>query len=238
MAQDLIIQLICILPLIQILVYILGGILLKRLAKYTHDFWFMCWLIPRHIKRPDCEQSKYYNRFPIKKGQYWNLSQAIDDPFLIELADNINKKIGNKSDGYKARYILKLVQFGYTYRRDVKTYGDAERWAFPVCTSLLHIGDCEDGQLLGAGLSKLCGLDVVMVSLYGHAMYAVKVNGFGMKVEHNGEKYLLCETTSILPIGISLTEAKILATYEVEEPPQDYIDKYTIYDEFSKYPLN
>ena len=173
----------------------------------------------------------------MKKGAYWSYAPQIDDPFMHELANNILAKVGKKSNRYIAGYILQLVQYGYTYRSDKDTYGDTEKWAFPVCTSLLHIGDCEDGSLLGAGLSKLCGIDTVTVSLKGHAMYAVRVNGFGMKVEHNGKKYLLCETTSVLPLGLNVSSAQIYGQYDVIAPPSEYLTNYTIYDPFIKYPL-
>lgn len=77
-----------------------------------------------------------------------------------------------------------------------------------------------------------------MVSVKGHALYAVNVNGFGMKVKHDGKKYLLCETTAVLPLGICLSEKELRGTYDVLDPPEDYIERYTTYDTFDKYPLN
>lgn len=84
---------------------------------------------------------------------------TIDDPFLNDIASQIIKKVGKKSDKYIAGYILKLVQMGYTYKHDIDIFGDSDRHCFPVCLSYLHEGDCEDGAIMGAGLSKLCGLD-------------------------------------------------------------------------------
>lgn len=211
---------------------------MKQTARYRKDFWFFYHFIPRHIKCPDYKQSKYYDRFPIRSSQNYKYDATIDDPFMIELASEINKKIGNKSDKYKAGYILKLVQHGYTYQSDTKTYGSSDKNQFPVCTSLIHIGDCEDGAFLGAGLSTLCGLDQAIIYVYGHMAYGVQVNGFGWKFSHEGKKYLWCETTSVLPIGMHSNELKVLGTYTPTEPPEDFIYKCTEIDDFDKYPLN
>ena len=210
---------------------------MKLTAKDRKDFWFFYYFIPRHVKRPTCELSKYYNRFPKKNNDTYKYQMTLDDPFMVELAENINKKIGNKSDKYKAGYILKLVQMGYTYRSDSKTYGVAEKYQFPVCTSYLHIGDCEDGQLLGVGLCKLCGLDQAIVHVEGHLAYGVRVNGFGCKFEHEGKKYLWCESTQITPPGVHVNEKKVINTYTPEVPPELYIYTDTVEDKFNKYPL-
>ena len=107
---------------------------MKVTARYRKDFWFFYHFIPRHIKRPDCTSSKYFDRFPLTDSTYWVNAMTLDDSFLSELASNIDKKIGKKSDKYKAGYILKLVQSGYTYRSDTDTYGQVDYRAFPVCT--------------------------------------------------------------------------------------------------------
>lgn len=207
-------------------------------AKYRKDFWFIYHGIPRHIKRPVCQLSKYYDRFPQSDTNLIGYIPTIDDPFMIELAGNIMKKVGKRSQKYRAGYILKLVQMGYTYSLDRKTYGDRERYQFPVCTSFLHIGDCEDGAYLGAGLSKLCGIDQAIIHVYGHMAYGVNVDGFGCKFDHDGKKYLWCETTSPLPPGMHINDKIIFGTYSVEIPPEQFIKDHTYKDSFDKYPLN
>lgn len=219
------------------LVYMGINLLMKYTAKNREDFWFFFYGIPRHIKRPNCEYSQYYNRFPKKNSSIYEYASTIDDPFMIELAQALKDKIGNRSDRYKANYILKMVQSGVTYRKDSITYGNSERYAFPVCTSYLHIGDCEDSALLGAGLSKKLGLDTVMVLVNGHLAYAVNVNGFGVKVPYMGKKYLWCESTSIFPAGIYLDKFEIKGIYQVMTPPESYRDDDTYFDLFNKYPL-
>lgn len=217
------------------LVYIIGGFILKSLAYKNKEFVFWYHFLPRKIKCPDCTKSPYFNRFPRNDYSHWNYVPTPDDQFMKKLADNVMAKIGNRSDKYKAGYILKLTQFAYTYTSDIQQYGVNERWAFPVCLGYLRRGDCEDGAVFGCTLSILCGLDAVMVSRYGHALYGVNVNGFGMKVDHNGKKYIQCETTAVMPMGITLNSGKFLGCYEVKEHPSDYIDRMTFYDEFDKY---
>lgn len=210
---------------------------MKYTARYRTDFWFIYRLIPRHIKRPECHNSKYFNKFPKPKKDEYYYDPTLDDPFLNQLASEILKKIGKKSDKYKAGYILKLVQMGYTYKHDSELFGVEDKHGYPVCTSYLHLGDCEDGAILGAGLSKLCGLDQTLIYVYGHMAYGVRVNGFGCKYEYNGKKYLWCETTDTMPIGFHQNNKKIYGIYEPSLPPKDYIDTYTYNDQFDKYPL-
>lgn len=208
--------------------------LMKKLARYTTDFifWYRC--IPRRVERPDCKESKYYGRFPYKDGTHWEYANCQDDPWLKDLAHTVMQRTKGRSDRYKANYILHLTQYAYTYQKDMKTYGTSEKWAFPVCTGYLHIGDCEDGALFGASLSRACGLDVVMVSVVGHAMYAVNVKGFGKRVEHDGKKYLLCETTAPLPMGLC-SLGRLNGCFEVLYPPIDYMLNHTYEDSFEQY---
>lgn len=206
-----------------------SDILVKR-----KDFWFVYHFIPRRVKMPDCKTSKYFNRFPDKDGTQWSSAVTLDDPWLRELAGNIEKKIGRKSDRYKAGYILKLTQYAYRYKRDIDTYGVSEKWAFPVCTAYLRVGDCEDGTLLGAGLSHLLGIETITIQKEGHALYGVKVKGFGMRYEYKGESYLICETTGILPMGISFSETRYLGGHELRMEP-DYLEKHTYVESFNNY---
>ena len=208
---------------------------MKTTAKNRDDFWFFYRFIPRHIKRPDCKQSPYFDRFPRKDVVVCKYQMTLDDPYLIQLAQQINIKTRGKSAKYKAGYILKLVQMGYTYQKDRKTYGVDEKYQFPVCTSYLHIGDCEDGALLGVGLSKLCGLDAQLIRVHGHLAYGVRVNGFGCKFKHDGKKYIWCEQTSIMPIGVHFNNKKILGTFTPFSPPVDYIANHSTPDLFDKY---
>lgn len=222
--------------LLLFLAYFLINICLKHSDLIRHDdFWFQYRFIPRRVKRPDLRKSQYYDRFPNKDGTQWTYAPTINDMFMLELVSDLERKIGKRSDSYKAGYILKMVQYGYRYHDDAKTYGTSEKWAFPVCTCAGHIGDCEDGALLGACLSKLMGLDVVMVSWTGHALYGVNCKGFGMRIEHEGKKYLLCETTSVLPKGITLASGSFKKAYDIKVPEADYIEKHTYEDAFSKY---
>lgn len=199
--------------------------------KKREDFKFCYHFIPRTVKRPDCHKSIYFNRFPKKDGTQWTQAMTPDDPWIQELAVELEKKIGNKSDKYKAGYILKLVQYGYKYQSDTKTFGE-ERWAFPVCTAYLHAGDCEDGALLGASLSYLLGLDVIMIHKEGHALYGVNVRGFGMRYKFEDTSYLICETTGIYPIGISMHDRAYIKGYKFWKMDADYIEKHTYVGSF------
>lgn len=166
------------------------------------------------------------------------MASVVNDPWMQFLAKELDAKIGKRSDCYKAGYILKLVQYGYRYQKDSKTYGVTERWAFPVCTAYLHVGDCEDGALLGAGLSYLLGLDVIMIQKEGHALYGVACKGFGMKYGYNGKSYLLCETTGIYPLGISLNDRRYIAGHDIGIPSDDYLEKHTYVESFDNIKIN
>lgn len=237
MAQDSVILYLALQVLLFFLQYIVIEFAMKQTARYRSDFWFFYHFIPRHVKRPQCQISQYYDKFPYADSEYWSCGMTLDDKFMIQLADELNKKIGNKSDKYKAGYILKLVQSGYTYQSDYKTYGKTDQRAFPVCTSLIHVGDCEDGAMLGAGLCQLMGIDTQVIFVTGHQAYGVRVNGFGCKFKHDGKTYLWCESTSILPMGICENKKQIIGTYTPKIPQEDYIQNHTRYDAFYRYPL-
>lgn len=214
---------------------LIAGRIIKSRAKNQTDIVFRYRFKKYRLMMPDVTESKYFDRFPKKDGTQWNYGPAIDDPFMQKLADDVMMIISKKSDRYKAGFILRLTQYLYTYQKDIQTYGDSERYAFPVCTAYLRVGDCEDGALFGASLSRICGLDTILIHNEGHLLYGVRVKGFGMKISHNGKNYLKCETTGILPIGLTLNDGKFLDAYDVEYPPEDYVKKHTYIDEFDKY---
>ena len=226
--------------LLGMVAYILIGKLYKDTRKNVKDgIHFSYHLIPRKLDMPSYTLSPYFNRYPDKKSrwtpEFWNICPTIDDPWLKELAQEVDKACEGKSDRYKAGYILKIAQCIYTYESDKKVYNETDRWQFPVCTAYLRHGDCEDGAFIGAGLSLLCGLDTIVIYEEGHALYGVNVKGFGMRVKHKDASYLKCETTAILPLGITLSGNKVLGTYNIYAPAKDFIKSRTFIDQYDKY---
>lgn len=235
MYPEMLVMLCVLIFFIAFIVYYLGILyLMKWLSpRFENKFVFVHHLIPRIVKMPELETSKYFDRFPYYRSSMY--CPTIDDPIMKELANNITRICNGKSDRYKASYILSLVQQGYRYQSDTKTYGKSEKFAFPVCTMYLKKADCEDGAFLGASLSKLCGLDTVIIDVVGHIAYGVNVPGIGCKVEHNGKKYLWCESTFTLPIGFHINDKKMEGIYDVEIPPNEWLYTNTYQDGFSKY---
>lgn len=221
--------------MILVLLQLVIGRVIKNRAKYHADIEFRFRFKKYILMMPDVKESKYYNRFPKKDGTQWNYGPVIDDPFMQKIADDVIMLTIDKSERYKAGFILRLTQCLYTYQKDTKTYGVSEKYAFPVCTAYMKVGDCEDGALFGASLSKLCGLDAVVIHNEGHVLYGVNVKGFGMKVTHNGRNYLKCETTGILPLGLTLNDGKFLGAYSIDVPPEDYIKAHTYEESFEKF---
>ena len=216
------------------------GVFYKKTRKNVKNgIHFIYHLVPRSLEMPSFTDSPYFNRYPDKASKWtvdlWSMCPTIDDPWLKELAKEVEEQCKGKSDKYKAGYILKIAQCIYTYEKDQKIYGQADRWQFPVCTAYLRTGDCEDGSFIGAGLSHLCGLDTVVIYEEGHALYGVNVKGFGFKVKYGNKSYLKCETTSILPIGMVLSNKTVKGIYEVKAPRDKFIEDLTFIDQFDKY---
>ena len=229
-----------VLALIAIPVSMIFGKIYKNSAKNVKEgIRFIYRFIPRHLPMPDVHTSTFFNRYPDKSNKWttdmWRMCPTINDPWLIELSKIVDKECEGKSDRYKAGYILAITQCLYTYKKDVDTYGQTDRWQFPVCTAYLRTGDCEDGAFFGAGLSKLCGLDTIVIYENGHALYGVNVKGFGFKVTHNDKHYLKCETTSILPLGIVLNDKPTIGTYDIVDVTSEFMTDRTFHDDFAKY---
>ena len=238
-----ILEIICI-ALLAGLLFVVAYIVLGKIYKNTRKnvkkgIRFSYRLIPRKLDMPDYIQSPYFNRYPMKNERwtedYWRFCATVHDPFMKAIASQILEKTKGKSDRYRAGYILKVAQCIYTYESDKDIYGQTDRWQFPICTAYIRTGDCEDGSFIGAGLSYLCGLDTVVIYRTGHALYGVNVKGFGMRIEHNGKRYLQCETTAILPLGITLSSGAFKKAYDIQIPPEDFISNYTFIDQFDKY---
>lgn len=205
----------------------------KRRGK---DVWFPVSFIPHRIRVPSVEKSKYKDLFPKKTiPLVYHNAPTIDDEVLKEIVRQMESRIGKRSDRYKARYILSFVQMAIRYSKDGATYGVSEKYAFPCCTLHLRQGDCEDMALLGAGLSRLMGLDVIVIHVEGHVAYGVNVDGFGKKVEFDGKKYLWAEPTGIFPLGCAFNDRPLLGCYYPKTPEEYYINLHTYEDSFDKY---
>ena len=228
--------------LVVAMVLFLAWMLISLILKNTADnrrgkpVWFLLNLIPRRVEVPSSKASQYYDRFPKKIiPDVYSYATTLDDVTIRELAEALEKKIGNRSDSYKARYILAFVQMAIRYQSDLKTYRSDERYAFPCCTLEQRVGDCEDMALLGASLSKLLGIDAIIIHMTGHLAYAVNVNGFGKKIEFDGKKYIWAEATGFFPLGFVVNDKEIDGCYYPKTPPTDYIATQTYEDSFSKY---
>lgn len=185
------------------------------------------------VPRPSLQESPYWDRFPNTKNYCYG--GTLDDPVLKELADSIMYIADGRSNRWMAGFILALVQQNCTYRTDYETFGDSERYAFPICAMYLRGNDCEDSAYWGCALSRLCGLDAVMVRVKGHMAYGVYVLGIGVTFKHADKTYIWCESTSTNPMGIYTGNRDIQGTYDLLLPPEGFIELQTHEDSFERY---
>lgn len=204
----------------------------------TGQFRFLFRGMYRTLPCSDLTNSQYWGRFSkyaTSSTHDYAYGGTLDDTVLQWLASRIATKVNGKSDYYKASYVTAFVQQNVTYRTDYVTFGKAEKWAYPVCTLYLRGNDCEDTAYLGASLCKLLGLDVACFIVTGHMTFGVNLGGKGTCMEHDGVQYTICETTGIMPVGIYSGATDVIVSFTLEDPPENYIENYTVEDDFIQY---
>lgn len=158
-------------------------------------------LMEFYRQTPQCDYSVY-----AKAG--------VDDKFAGELLDALRPAIQGKGEREAANILLDFVQSGFEYATDPEQFGYEkpffveELFYYPQC-------DCEDRSMLYRFLvTKLLGLDVILLDYPNHIATAVRFKGDvpGDYVVGGGGKYVVCDPTFIgAQVGMAMPQFKNVA---------------------------
>lgn len=159
------------------------------------------------------ELMEFYNQLPqCDYGVY--ATANVDQKFSDELLDALRPAIKGKSEREAANILLDFVQSGFDYATDPEQFGYEkpffveELFYYPKC-------DCEDRSMLYRYLvTKLLGLDVILLDYPNHIATAVRFNGDvpGDFVVGGGGKYIVCDPTFIgASVGMAMPQFKNVA---------------------------
>lgn len=159
------------------------------------------------------ELMEFYNQLPqCDYGVY--ATANVDQKFSDELLDALRPAIKGKSEREAANILLDFVQSGFDYATDPEQFGYEkpffveELFYYPKC-------DCEDRSMLYRYLvTKLLGLDVILLDYPNHIATAVRFNSDvpGDFVVGGGGKYIVCDPTFIgAPVGMAMPQFKNVA---------------------------
>ena len=92
---------ILVVAMVLFIAWMLISLILKNTADNRRDkpVWFLLNMIPRRVEVPCSKASQYYDRFPKKIiPDVYSYATTLDDITIRELAESLEKKIGNRSD--------------------------------------------------------------------------------------------------------------------------------------------
>lgn len=119
-----------------------------------------------------------------------------NDPYVIELKNQIMSQCAGKSDIYIANVMLVFTQ-KIEYQYDSDTMGVEEYWKYPLETLFDQSGDCEDTSILFCALAKSAGYDCALLLFNGHMAAGISVDGAsGSYYTYQNKNYYYCETTT------------------------------------------
>ena len=206
-----------------LLVLFLAYMMIQVLNKYIvkkNFFWFYRG-IPYFMKKVDVTKSQYYGKHA-RTSQYKYIYMAdyptVDDVVIKEISDNLNKMCSNKSDRYKAGFLLAFIQQNFKYVHDSTQYDFEEYWAIPIELLESRKGDCEDTSLLYSSIAYNMGLDVETCRVVGHVFPAVSYTG--LTTVSVGERNLSpVETTAVLAVIGLYTGNTVVTNHAIPRPP-------------------
>lgn len=127
---------------------------------------------------------------------------TIDDPVIINAAEQLSSQTEGRDDRIKAAVVLAMVQQNIKYDDDEKIYGKSDVWGLPITVADLGRGDCDCMSNLYVSLAHNMGLDVISVIISGHMFPAVCFDGgHGKSYEHDGKTYYHMEATDEFPVA-------------------------------------
>lgn len=153
---------------------------------------------------------EYYKDFPLSDANVY-FDATVSANTKQSLKEGLEPMIEGRSEAEAAGILLRFVQTAFEYKTDQDQFG-FEKFFFADELFSYPFSDCEDRSVLFAYLVKeLMQLQVVGVGYSGHMATAVRFNENveGDYLEHNGEKFVICDPTFInAPIGMSMPQYK------------------------------
>lgn len=148
----------------------------------------------------DLRKSPYYGKLPsVMKPEYLSFYSTIDDPVMLDIANQLNNQLIGRRDFIKISVLLAFVQQNIRYVTDEERFG-RDVWETPMYVIKERMADCDGMASLYTSIAYNMGLDVVSVIVTGHMCSAVNAAGcHGKKYEYAGKTYYHVETTDILP---------------------------------------
>ncbi len=116
-----------------------------------------------------------------------------------------------KSEADQINILLRFVQKAFEYKTDQDQFG-VEKYLYPEEVLHYPFSDCEDRSAMFSTLVRnILGLEVIGLIFPNHLATAVKTKGEvqGDFIEHNGEKYIICDPTYIgADVGMCMPKFK------------------------------
>ena len=155
------------------------------------------------VNVPDLKVSQYFGLFPsLMSVQYLPYYSTIDDPVMIEIANQLSSQLEGRSERVKATVVLAFVQQNINYVSDEAQYGKRDMWALPIMTLYSCKGDCDCMASLYVSIAHNMGLDVATVQITGHMFPAVCFEGgHGQSYKLGDKNYYHMEVTDSLTVA-------------------------------------
>ena len=147
---------------------------------------------------------------------------TIDDPAVIEAAEQLASQLEGRDDRIKAAVVLAMIQQNIKYKHDEDIYGEEDVWVVPITVADLGVGDCDCMANLYVSLAHNLGLDVVNVTIYGHMFPAVCFDGgHGRSYEYDGKTFYHMEVTDEHPDAGRYWNRESVETIDYPEVPTE-----------------
>lgn len=135
----------------------------------------------------------------------------IKDEYLQDVVDQIKTQNGKLTNNELVEVLTYFVQSQISYESDEVQYGQ-DYLAYPMQALINGKGDCDCKTILLIGLLYHAGFECVYISIslddssFGHTLVGISSNDIvgtdqWRYLQHNGKKYYIIESTSVLPIG-------------------------------------
>lgn len=170
--------------------------------------------------------SPYHGLYPtIMCPEFLPYYSTIDDPVIIDIAEQLNGQMRYDDDFYRSSAVLAFVQSNVGYVSDESRFGK-DLWELPIYTISNLKADCDGMASLYTSIAYNMGIDVVSVIVTNHMCSAVNVPGcHGKYYDFEGKKYYHMETTANLPaIGSYWASSRTLDIARPLVPTEEFKD--------------
>lgn len=171
----------------------------------------------------DRSKSPYAGMKPgIRNFDFLPYYSTIDDPAMIDAAEQLASQLEGRDDRIKAAVVLAMIQQNIKYKHDEDIYGELDVWGVPITVADLGVGDCDCMANLYVSLAHNLGLDVVNVTIHGHMFPAVCFDGgHGRSYEYDGKTYYHMEVTDEYPVAGRYWDRQGAETIDYPEVPTE-----------------